>query len=633
MEDKWRELERLAASWQKVQLPLRHEEMDRAALEISDQQDAIVAARKALQERTKAFQRLTADTDKLTEMGPLIKAYQREIDALTKRAKFAEAVFLDVYQWLHEAPDPVPAITQILSSKPEVPGGGGASSEEVQGLRRRLAEYEHEFRDLKNQEVTIESLRLTVQQYQEQLQEAIRKGVEAHLQEEGARQAALLASLQEGEEALQRRLRWREDENRRLAAEHAGCQQQILRLSSALEEARAQREGTDSTLQEEVEALASKVTLLELENTQLRSTRSPTPAAPSHYEMVDALQDEIQRKDDRLAQTLEQHAEAERRLQAEQQALRDCREQLTAARAAIERLQNQLQALPTPADLDRLRTRLKALEDIDGDLGDSGAGDEDVPRLRRDLARARGHLAEATAQLDIVTLQCEDLRKQVLGQADVLRRLDGSVARQYGVGLDLESSGIDLAAYGLDPSSSQDAGRKVPNSGAPAPDGADDASPTGLIHVLVGQRDRLKSRVRELEGEKQHLERMLKAARAEVQELKTDNVALYHKARTLSAPGGDRGSGRRRGVLDDEELEGRYHRQYDEAVPDPTSPRQKDIPGPRLSAPERITLTAARALLSTSPGRYLVLVYLSLLHGLVVATLYWHSHGAHMPKP
>lgn len=31
------------------------------------------------------------------------------------------------------------------------------------------------------------------------------------------------------------------------------------------------------------------------------------------------------------------------------------------------------QALPTPADLHRLRTRLKALEDIDGDLGDRGA--------------------------------------------------------------------------------------------------------------------------------------------------------------------------------------------------------------------------------------------------------------------
>jgi hypothetical protein len=44
--------------------------------------------------------------------------------------------------------------------------------------RTRLAEYEQEFRELKNQEVTIESLRLTVQQYREQLEEGIRKGAE-----------------------------------------------------------------------------------------------------------------------------------------------------------------------------------------------------------------------------------------------------------------------------------------------------------------------------------------------------------------------------------------------------------------------------------------------------------------------
>lgn len=37
-------------------------------------------------------------------------AYQTEIDSLTKRSKFAENAFLDVYKVLAEAPDPYPLL-------------------------------------------------------------------------------------------------------------------------------------------------------------------------------------------------------------------------------------------------------------------------------------------------------------------------------------------------------------------------------------------------------------------------------------------------------------------------------------------------------------------------------------------
>lgn len=40
----------------------------------------------------------------------LCSAYQSEIDALTKRAKFAENAFLNVYKVLSDAPDPYPLL-------------------------------------------------------------------------------------------------------------------------------------------------------------------------------------------------------------------------------------------------------------------------------------------------------------------------------------------------------------------------------------------------------------------------------------------------------------------------------------------------------------------------------------------
>ncbi len=43
-----------------------------------------------------------ADPQKLKEVGALLKAYQREVDALTKRAKAAEGTFLELYKGLRE---------------------------------------------------------------------------------------------------------------------------------------------------------------------------------------------------------------------------------------------------------------------------------------------------------------------------------------------------------------------------------------------------------------------------------------------------------------------------------------------------------------------------------------------------
>lgn len=46
----------------------------------------------------------------------LLKGYQEEVDNLTKRAKFGENAFLNIYQKLYEAPDPYPALASIAVS-------------------------------------------------------------------------------------------------------------------------------------------------------------------------------------------------------------------------------------------------------------------------------------------------------------------------------------------------------------------------------------------------------------------------------------------------------------------------------------------------------------------------------------
>ena len=51
--------------------------------------------------------------DKLGMFNSLLKGYQEEVDNITKRAKFGENAFLNIYQKLYEAPDPFPALASI----------------------------------------------------------------------------------------------------------------------------------------------------------------------------------------------------------------------------------------------------------------------------------------------------------------------------------------------------------------------------------------------------------------------------------------------------------------------------------------------------------------------------------------
>lgn len=137
-----------------------------------------------------------------------IRMYQEEIDSITRRCKSAEGAFVQLYRGLHECPDPAGALRdagrliegrdaqvenllrgmEALNSELETSnderarlsrelkererewnedrggmgGGGGelslAEREELIRLRGEVAEFEVEFRGLKNQDITIRKL-------------------------------------------------------------------------------------------------------------------------------------------------------------------------------------------------------------------------------------------------------------------------------------------------------------------------------------------------------------------------------------------------------------------------------------------------------------------------------------------
>jgi homeobox protein cut-like len=89
------------------------------------------------------FKKLPDDTEKLTSIKVLLKAYQGEIDSLTRRSKMSETSFLNLYKLLSDAPDPYPLLDAAVDQTVKVA--------EARMLESELARLREENGDLKRQ--------------------------------------------------------------------------------------------------------------------------------------------------------------------------------------------------------------------------------------------------------------------------------------------------------------------------------------------------------------------------------------------------------------------------------------------------------------------------------------------------
>ncbi|KAL2766091.1 protein CASP isoform f [Daubentonia madagascariensis] len=114
--------------WKRFDLQQLQRELDATATVLANRQDESEQSRKRLIEQSREFKKNTPE-DLRKQVAPLLKSFQGEIDALSKRSKEAEAAFLNVYKRLID----VPEVT-------------------IKALKEKIREYEQ---TLKNQAETI----------------------------------------------------------------------------------------------------------------------------------------------------------------------------------------------------------------------------------------------------------------------------------------------------------------------------------------------------------------------------------------------------------------------------------------------------------------------------------------------
>ena len=171
MSNNTKNLANLIELWTKFDIEATKKELDDKVIEIAQQLDEGDQSRKRLIEQTKDFRKNLNDEQRKL-VAPLLKSFQIEVDSSSKRSKLMEQVLLKLYKQLIELPDPIGAIenAQRLQKKSE-----RVQDLEIENkqLRDTLDEYNVEFAQVKNQEVTIKSLKDKIRELEERVEQQV----------------------------------------------------------------------------------------------------------------------------------------------------------------------------------------------------------------------------------------------------------------------------------------------------------------------------------------------------------------------------------------------------------------------------------------------------------------------------
>ncbi|EDM13311.1 cut-like 1 (Drosophila), isoform CRA_b [Rattus norvegicus] len=348
--------------WKRFDLQQLQRELDATATVLANRQDESEQSRKRLIEQSREFKKNTPE-DLRKQVAPLLKSFQGEIDALSKRSKEAEAAFLTVYKRLIDVPDPVPALDLGQQLEIKVQRLHDIETEN-QKLRETLEEYNKEFAEVKNQEVTIKALKEKIREYEQTLKS----------------QAETIAL--EKEQKLQNDF----------AEKERKLQETQMSTTSKLEEA----EHKLQTLQ----------TALEKTRTEL-------------FDLKTKYDEETTAKADEIEMIMTDLERANQRAEVAQREAETLREQLSSANHSLQ-LASQIQKAPDVAI--EVLTRSSLEVELAAKEREIAQLVEDVQRLQASLTKLRensaSQISQLEQQLNAKNSTLKQLEEKLKGQAD-----------------------------------------------------------------------------------------------------------------------------------------------------------------------------------------------------------------------
>lgn len=655
------------AAWKDFGLAEVQRSLDENASELAARQDESEESRKKLVELSREFKKNTPE-DVRKQVAPLLKSFQLEIDNLNKRSKFVETSFLNVYKKVIDINDPLPTLEYCVGLEKKV---GRLTDLEIENknLKETLRDYNEEFKEVRNQDVTIKNLREKIKNYEDMMDETVKSKVKDFEKELSQQYTEKERLLRETQESVMRRLQEAETRVQTLQSTLDVTQSELFELKSKSDESTFAKSEETDILMNDLERANQRAVTAEREITRLQeellaltSSRSiEIPGAASAVGEVEpsadflarsSLEIELASKEKEMAQLVED-------LKQVQQCLSDLTYKSSQEVAQFQRKRDEdLQKIEKleaqilrQKDYEEIKRELNIMKSVEfggscTDIHEESTQDspsspkslevlllEKTKTLQNENMLLRQSNATMTKRVTEAEQELTDLRALVTEQKGLIFNLESDLSsvqsfstiyRGEGEG----SSMPEIVAEAVRASSSCTPPLVTTTSNTqpptPTPGGISPDLPSAaesLLPIVSAQRERFRQRNEELEGELAGKSQQVILLQNELDALRADNLKLYEKIKFLQSYQG-------RQAKEDTAAESRYSSQYEEAL-DPFSSfsrKEKLRRYAALSPFEKVTLSMGRFILGNKTARTVAFLYTTLVHSLIFLVLYKIAH-------
>ncbi|KAJ6587105.1 CASP C terminal-domain-containing protein, partial [Mycena vulgaris] len=661
------------ATWREINLSELQKTLDAQGIQLVDNQKESVVGRKALADKTKEFKKIP-DGEKLEAFKGLLKAYQTEIDSLTKRSKASENAFLDVYKVLAEAPDPYPLLEAAVDQTVKV-----AEARDLESELKRLREENVDFRKRVNDFSVVETAKkkaeLKAEQLEQKMEEMILEKVAQKENELNATYDEKMRNYEEREQDLQRQVSLTKNQLRDLRMSNDSNQAKLIDHGQRQDQEVVAKLAELDMIVADLERANSRVVTVERRNEILRAEIEAMRTGTENSDRVKSLESQVadlEVESERLSRALESQKQAasDAELTGHKKAEELSRD-IQKKAAEIDQLKHRLKQY---GDYDEIKRELEIMKyvefagldedaDEDGEQGGNHDSGLQLPNPNAQKANAqRGKTLEALLATKNKKI-LEELTKFRIIHAELEASLAAAEEQLTSTSTELEKQKIlneklenDLVSMNshkpngdVPPSETDstdvlaglDLGRKtvcsssVYSSVRSTPIPFASSADTTILPIVTSQRDRFRQRNAELEEELRKQFQIISELRTEIKNLQSDNLKLYEKVRYMQSYREEAGSRPVTSQLDPlpapsgssarpADDMSKYRTRYEEAMNPFEAFRGREATRAyqNLNHIERGVLVLTRGILGNRRTRAFFIFYALALHLLVMFTTY-----------
>ncbi|CAH3110021.1 unnamed protein product [Pocillopora meandrina] len=630
--------------WKEFSLPDLQKSLDTTAAELADRQDESDTSRKKLVELSRDFKKNTPE-DTRKKMAPLLKSFQAEIDALSKRSKASETAFLSIYKKLVDVPDPLPILEQAVIQQQKVSKLQDYEIENKQ-LRETLEEYNSEFAEVKNQEVTINRLKEKLREYEDKMEERVQARAKEKEKDMQKMFSDKERTLQETQVSVAKKLGEAEHKAATLQAALDSTQSELFDVKAKFDEVAAARSSEIEILEADVERANQRALSAERQVESLREEliaaqnalqNSGNEQRPNMSETIDAisrssLEHELVAKERQISQLVsdvQQSQVIQNRLkESTANEIARLEDQLASKTKALQQLEEKLDEQGNYEEIKRELNILKSVEfstseeSRDAEKMDSAPKSLEMllldknKRLQSENTSLKVENVDLTGRYSELHVQYNEAVNTVKEQKELITQLETDLLSVNALPSAFRGQGEGEAGP---PTETELVSNAVQQAVAPAGVTSENVATESLLPIVASQRERFKIRNMELEAQLRHNQQQISVLQNEVDTLRSDNVKLYEKIKFLQSYPTKSSGGR-----EEEATVSRYSSQYEQRL-DPFSAfnqREKQQRYLGLSPHEKVTLNLGRFIMSNKFARTFVFFYTLLVHLMIFLVLY-----------